>query len=107
MGKYILVVPSSAKPGQDDAYNTWYDNQHINDLLAIPGIKSGRRFVPSSASPMPPPANYLALYEIETDDVGALMGEMNRRAAAGEMPLTDAIDLESAKMWVFEQTLAV
>lgn len=105
MGRYVLVVPSSAQEGRDNDYNEWYNNQHIHDICAIPGVKSGRRFVPSAASPMPPPANYLAIYEIETDDIGAVMGEMYRRSQAGEMPMTDALDLESAKMWVFEQTL--
>jgi hypothetical protein len=106
MGNYVLVVPSSAKAGRDDDYNEWYNNQHIHDICAIPGVKSGRRFSPSAASPMPAPANYLAIYEIETDDIGGVMAEMNRRAEAGEMPLSDALDLESAKMWVFEQTLS-
>jgi len=105
MGKYVLVVPSSAKDGRDADYNDWYNTTHIHDLLAIPGIKVGRRYVPSAASPMPPPANYLAIYEIECDDIGAVMGEMNNRAMAGQMALTDALDMDSAKMWVFEQTL--
>jgi hypothetical protein len=107
MGKYVLVVPSSAKQGRDDDYNQWYDNQHIQDLLAVPGIKSGRRFVPSAASPMPAPANYMAIYEIETDDIGAVMADLGGRAAAGKMLVTDALDRESARMWVFEETLHV
>lgn len=107
MGKYVLVVPSSAKEGRDDDYNEWYNNQHIHDLLAIPGIKSGRRFVPSPMSPMRAPANYLAIYEIETDDPGALLGEMNKRAEAGQMPTSDALDFTSAQLWLFEETLSV
>ena len=107
MAKYVLVVPSSAKDGRDDEYNAWYNDVHIHDLLAIPGITSGRRFVPSPSSPMPPPANYLALYEIECDDVGAVMAELNARAASGKMQLSDAINLDTAKMWVFEQTVEV
>lgn len=103
MGKFVLVVPSSAQAGRDAEYNEWYDNQHIHDICALPGVFSGRRFVPSSASPMPPPESYLAIYEIETDDIDGVMAEMNRRAAAGEMPLSDALDLASAKMWVYEQ----
>ena len=104
MGKFVLVVPSSAKPGRDDDYNEWYDGRHIHDLLAVPGVKSGRRFVPSAASPMPAPANYLAIYEIEADDAGAVMQALNARAQAGDMPVSDALDFESAKMWVFEET---
>ena len=107
MGKYVLVVPSSAKEGRDDDYNEWYNNQHIHDLLAIPGIKSGRRFTPDPISPMPPPADYLAIYEIETDDIGSVFAEMNRRAQSGEMSVSDSLDPASPKLWVFEQTLAV
>ena len=105
MGKYVLVVPSSAKAGQDDEYNQWYDGIHIHDLLALPGVKNGRRYIASPISPMPPPADYLAIYEIETDDIGAVFAELNERAMAGVMQLSDALDMESARMWVYEQTL--
>ena len=107
VGKFVLVVPSSATKGRDDEYNDWYDNRHIHDLLAIPGVKSGRRFVASAASPMAPPANYLAMYEIESDDPAAVMAELNRRSAEGVIPITDAIDLTTAQLWVFEETLSV
>lgn len=107
MGKYVLVVPSSAQPGRDADYNEWYDNRHIHDLLAVPGIKVGRRYVPSAASPMPAPASYLAIYDIECDDPGAVMAAMNQRAMDGNMPVSDALDPTSAQLWLFEQTLEV
>jgi hypothetical protein len=101
MGKFVMVVASSALPGRDDEYNTWYDGEHLRDICALPGVISGRRFnaVPS---PSPLPGQYLALYEIETDDVGTLLAEMGRRAAAGGMAVSDALDRDSAKMWFYE-----
>jgi hypothetical protein len=102
MAKYVMVVPSAAKPGRDDDYNAWYDSRHIHDICALPGVVSGRRFNADPASLSPVPAPYLAIYEIETDDINALLAEMGRRGAEGEMPLSDALDVESAKIWFYK-----
>ena len=31
--KYVVVTAPAA--GQEDAYNDWYDNRHLNDVLAV------------------------------------------------------------------------
>ena len=102
MASYILVVPSSAKPGEDVAYNAWYDEVHLGDVCAIPGIISGRRYEPDPASPSPAEANYLAIYQIETDDPGAVIAELVRRAGAGEMAISPALDAGTARMMLFK-----
>ena len=102
MAHYLLVVPSSAKPGQDDDYNRWYDETHLGDLLAIPGVTAGRRYDADPASPNPPDARYLAVYEIETDDPGQVLAELGRRAQAGEMKISPALDASSARMWLYK-----
>lgn len=38
------VVYSNPVEGREQEYNDWYSNQHLNDLLAIPGVISARRF---------------------------------------------------------------
>lgn len=102
MAKYLLVVPSSAHAGKDDEYNRWYDETHLGDLLKIPGVKTGTRYNADPASPNTPEANYLAIYEIETDDPGQVMAELGRRAQAGEMAISPALDSSSAKMWLYK-----
>ena len=102
MAKYVMVVASSAHPGRDDDYNEWYDTDHIHEILALPGVTSGRRFNAVPHSPNPVPGQYLALYEIETDDITTVLAEMGRRAAAGEMSMSDALDRDSARMWFYE-----
>lgn len=102
MAKYNLVVQSLAKPGRDDDYNDWYDNQHFADICAIPGVTGGRRL---EATPMlkgEPGLKYLAIYDIETDDPGGFMAEMGRRAAEGLMPISDALDPETVRMWLYQ-----
>jgi hypothetical protein len=101
MAKYILVVPSNAKPGRDDEYNEWYDGVHLKDVCALPGIISGRRFESDPRSPAKPDGRYLAIYEIDADDPAAVLAELGRRARSGEMALTDALDVSSAKLMLF------
>ena len=36
MAKHVFVVLTNATPGKDEAFNDWYTNQHIPDVLAIP-----------------------------------------------------------------------
>ena len=102
MGKFLMVVTSGAKEGRDDEYNAWYDNTHIHDICSIPGVKSGRRYDAIAASPNPQPAPYLAIYEIEADDVNSVMGEMMRRAEAGEMSMSDALNVDQAQIWMYQ-----
>lgn len=102
MGKYLLVVPSSAKEGRDADYNDWYDNIHLADLLKIPGVVSGRRFDAVATSPNPPPADTVAIYELELDDPMTVFQEIATRAGNGDMKMTDALDTASAKMWLYK-----
>jgi hypothetical protein len=102
MGKYVMVAFSAAKPGRDDDYNKWYDNFHLADICALPGVKSGRRFESTPlgvGSPMQP---YLSIFEIETDNPEVFMAEMGKRAGDGTMRMTDALDVESVALRVFK-----
>lgn len=100
---YIMVVQSKAMPGQDDEYNRWYDEQHIHDVLNVPGMVSGARYT-SIKGPMPgPAAPYLAIYEIETDDIDSVMGEFLRRSAAGEIPVSTTLDQGNTALWLYEK----
>jgi hypothetical protein len=75
MAKYILLAMNGPTTGEGDeeTYNRWYDDVHVPDLLAVSGIISARRFkVLKSSMPWP----YVAAYEIETDDLPAVLAEM-------------------------------
>jgi hypothetical protein len=102
LGKFLMVVTSGAKEGRDDEYNAWYDGTHIHDICAIPGVKSGRRYDAIPTTPHPQPAPYLAIYEIEADDPAQVLGEMMRRSEAGEMTMTDSLNLEQAQIWMYQ-----
>lgn len=102
MGKYLLVATSNANPGEEDAYNAWYDSTHMGEMLAIPGVVSGKRYDALPVSPHPLPGSFLAIYELELDDPATLVPEIYRRIQAGEMAMTDTIDGPSAQLWLLK-----
>lgn len=91
--KYKMVVFSNAVEGKDKDFNDWYQNTHLKQIVSIKSFKVAQRFrfqaniIPGSADP----ARYMAIYDIETDDIGAALGAMGELAASGRMPLPDSM----------------
>jgi hypothetical protein len=88
MAKGIIHVetrPSS--PDRDQEYNSWYDEVHLPELVALDGIVSARRLRPVDGD-----GPYLALYEIEGDDLQAILDNM--RANSRRLHMSDALQLD-------------
>lgn len=102
MGKYILIVTANAQPGEDDEFNRWYDDQHLGDVCQVPGVAGAKRFSSDPSSPHPTPANYMTIYDLETDDPGAVVAEISRRGAVGEFPVSPALDATSAQLTIYK-----
>ena len=85
MAKYLLFAHTDcADPSREEEFNDWYDNIHVPDALQTPGMIRATRWVN-----VDPESNqrtkYLAMYEIETDDIkkfDATMTEVMKRARA-------------------------
>ena len=78
--KFIQIVYSNPVEGKDDEFNEWYDNVHIPELLAVPGMLSAQRYTLHEAEMYrmeggrPPDHRYAIIYEME-GDVDAIMAE--------------------------------
>ncbi len=96
MAKYTLVVLSNPTSGKEAEFNEWYDKVHVPDVLRVPGFVAAQRFKLGGPqlNDAPRPHRYLALYEIETDDIQASMDELRRRVGTAEMVISDAIDMK-------------
>ena len=71
IGSAISQLRWQVEPDADAEFNRWYDEEHLADLLAQPGVLSGRRFVRAqTAFSAPSNLNYITIYQLE--DVGAL-----------------------------------
>jgi hypothetical protein len=103
MGRYVMVVQSSAKDGRDQEYNDWYDRVHMGDVRALAGIRSGRRFEATSAMIGTPGGRYLSIFEVETDDPEAVLADMNGRSMDGRMAVSDSLEPTSVALWFYKQ----
>src|ERR1041384_2524237 len=68
----MLVLSNSTTSEQEEDFNRWYTDQHIHDLVKLPGVVAATRYrmmpgievVPDVDEP---PQKYLAIYELEAE----------------------------------------
>jgi len=93
MAKHLLVVLSDAVPGQEREFVRWYEEQHLDDVLRMPGFESAQLFKVARDGAKPLSGRYLALYEMETDDPLAAYAALQQAAREGELPMTATMDM--------------
>src|SRR3546814_20850907 len=89
MTKQLFMIITEAPSAEEEAaFETWYVDRHMPDVLAVPGFTAAQRF---RLAPAPDednaPARFLTIYEMETDDA----------CGAGNLglkhPLDDALNI--------------
>jgi hypothetical protein len=76
----LLCIWTDIDPEHELDFNRWYDREHMQERVAIPGFQSARRFGAIGTCPRP----YLALYY--TDNLGVFQTEPYLRALANQTP---------------------
>ena len=70
IGSAISQLRWHVEPALEDEFNRWYDEEHLADLLAQPGVVSGRRFVRApTAFSAPSELNYITIYQLHDTSV--------------------------------------
>lgn len=103
-GSQLYFVLGNAREGQEDAYNEWYDNVHLPEVLAMPGVLSAQRFslmTPEFAKSFPAKHKYLAIYEFE-GDADEVMAGIRDAAQSGQMVMHEGLELETVEMSFWE-----
>ncbi|MFN8556735.1 MAG: DUF4286 family protein [Dehalococcoidia bacterium] len=89
MPNAVLLVYANCPADQEEAFNRWYDDIHLPDVLAVPGFAAAQRFRLSSWGRSRRPwardgrfavARYLAIYEVESDDVAGALATLREAA---------------------------
>lgn len=94
MPKGIMVVRTGpSDPAREDEYNDWYSNTHIPQVCAVPGITAARRFKVRGAADGEAPV-YLAIYELDADDLADPVRELRTRSVSGEIEINDVLQLD-------------
>jgi hypothetical protein len=86
-GTGLLMLWTDVDQEHEEAFNRWYDEEHIQRLLTVPGFLSAARYIALRGGP-----RYLAMYELEDANVlrtAAFLDEIRyrpsprRRSASG------------------------
>lgn len=99
----FLAWASPVDEASEAEFNDWYEGTHIPQVrAAIPAITAVHRYrladlpaAPGGAEPgsTPPARRYLAVYELDTDDVAAAAAALGAAATGGRMDMTPTMDL--------------
>jgi hypothetical protein len=63
-GKGMLLTSMNIDAADEAEFNRWYDREHLEERVAMPGFLEARRYVAHEGNP-----KYLSLYSTETIDV--------------------------------------
>ena len=107
MPSALMVVGSNpVSPECEEAYNSWYVDTHFGDVLAVAGFEKARRYALSPVRPMadtePSPYGYLAIYEVEADDLAQAGRDLQAALDSGAIPISDDFDLGTFSVDFYE-----
>jgi len=88
MNKWLFIIESNCKdPDREADFNEWYNNIHLPDMLELPDVVGADRY--ENINPGDGEAKYVALYEIESDDIQKTIddtaGHIEEKAKQGRM----------------------
>ncbi|KTR81933.1 DUF4286 family protein [Novosphingobium fluoreni] len=101
MPKATLIVLSNPVAGREAEYNDWYTNQHLDDVLKVPGIIGATRLKLQGDLGTDITWRYCALYDVDHADPAEILSELNARSGTDRMPLNDALDINGVHAAIY------
>ena len=102
MAKFKMIALTTPVAGKEAEYHEWYQKVHLPQLCGFDGIDSAQRYKLVAKLMGADTNQYLAIYDIETDDPMKLLGAIGEASAAGKMTQTDASDMGTTYTALFE-----
>jgi hypothetical protein len=121
--QHVLLLLTNPAPGREEEFNDWYDRHHVRETVEqIPGRVAGQRYRLTAAQRLDQlraavierpdgageprlepwlPWRYLALYELEGDDVDALQAADAEVRASGTLRSSDGALDPFFAVWLF------
>lgn len=94
MARFHYAVLSRAVPGREEEFISWYEQQHLPDVLKMPGVVSGKLIkldFQRAYDIEAPQYTTLTLYELEGDEPGPIIDMLKAASGSDVMPMTDAL----------------
>ena len=104
--KTYCIVLSNPLEGKEKEYNEWYSNVHLKEVVQIPGFISAQRFRLTQEQQLDiQPYKYMAIYEIENENIGTAIRNLNE--SAGKLTMEPVIDLDHLQISFFRSITEV
>lgn len=102
MPRYNLIALTNAVSGREGEFNDWYTNVHLADVLKLPGVLAAQRFELNDVQLRPEemPWKYMAVYEIEIDDISKTFSALRSVSGTEAMPLSPALQ-DERMVWIY------
>jgi hypothetical protein len=76
----VLVFTNCADLAREAEFNEWYNGTHVPDILQAEGFEAATRYQ-LLGEPGPGQGKFLAVYEVEADDLGKAFAGVQKRLA--------------------------
>ena len=103
MAKFKLIALTTPAAGKEAEFHNWYQNVHLPELCALPGLDSAQRYQLVAKLMGSDTNQWLAIYDIEADDPMAFMGAMGEAATSGKLTQSDASDMATTYTAFFSE----
>ena len=98
---YLVLVLTEPTEGDEDQFNHYYENTHLDEVIATTGWLSAQRFKLVDEAGEGCPLPYLATYEVSAGSAEEVIARLNETRP--ERQQSDALNKRSGRVWVFEQ----
>jgi hypothetical protein len=85
---YLETMPVSSEHDAD--YHEWYNHTHLAEICSVDGIVAARRFAPTNGE-----GPFVAIYELDCDDLDAVVQRLGELGASGKMSSLQYLSLDS------------
>jgi hypothetical protein len=103
MKRHVFFAFTNPAPGREADYNDWQDNEHVPHGLKNPGFVAATRYKLADAqfAPSEGRAQYVTIWEIESDDIAATLAQANERQKTAVY--ADSLDFSTIQTAVYSK----
>lgn len=99
--RHLVLILTEPTDGNEAAYNDYYENLHLKEVLETTNLRSAQRFKLAAEAGEGAPLPYLAVYETEAPDAQSVIDNLN--ATRGDRQQSDTLNRRTGRVWVFEE----
>ncbi len=99
---FIVHVLTEPTEGKEAEFNDYYENIHLDEVIASTGWKSAQRFKLGAEVGEACPLPYLATYEAVAESAEEVLEQLS--ATRSQRQQSDALNRRTGRVWVFEAT---